>query len=180
MTHVVRYKVNRQAPGDIDPKSRTLIIAWPSDGHDGGDLAFGNDRYLYISSGDGTSGSDVNLTGQRIDDLPGFRLADRTSTIPNRVRIIAFPKTTRSSLAPGARPRALGIWPAQSLAVELRSRNRPTLGRPERARPLGAGLPDPEKEGITAGASAKGAMFFAASRQSGARSHLAADRRTPS
>jgi glucose/arabinose dehydrogenase len=71
MTLVVRYTVNRRPPGNIDPESRKLIIAWPSEGHDGGDLAFGNDGYLYVSAGDGTGGSDLNLTGQRIDDLPG-------------------------------------------------------------------------------------------------------------
>ena len=31
-------------------------------------LAFGNDGYLYVSSGDGTSDSDTNLTGQKISD----------------------------------------------------------------------------------------------------------------
>ena len=48
-----------------------MIIGWASDGHDGGDLAFGNDGYLYVSSGDGSSGSDAHLTGQRLDDLQG-------------------------------------------------------------------------------------------------------------
>ncbi len=68
-TQVVRYTVNRQAPHGIDPMSKLLIIEWASDGHDGGDLAFGNDGFLYVSSGDGSSGSDAHMTGQRIDDL---------------------------------------------------------------------------------------------------------------
>jgi len=68
-TQVVRYTVNRQAPHGIDPQSKRLIIEWASNGHDGGDLAFGNDGFLYVSSGDGSSGSDANMTGQTIDDL---------------------------------------------------------------------------------------------------------------
>jgi glucose/arabinose dehydrogenase/mono/diheme cytochrome c family protein len=68
-TQVVRYTVNRQAPHGIDAKSKRLIIEWASNGHDGGDLAFGNDGFLYVSSGDGSSGSDAHMTGQTIDDL---------------------------------------------------------------------------------------------------------------
>ena len=68
-TQVVRYTVDRRPPHGIDPNSKLLIIEWPSNGHDGGDLAFGNDGFLYVSSGDGSSGSDANLTGQTIDDL---------------------------------------------------------------------------------------------------------------
>lgn len=70
-TQAVRYTVDREAPYGIDPESRLVIIGWDSDGHDGGDLAFGNDGYLYVSAGDGSSDSDANVTGQRIDDIPG-------------------------------------------------------------------------------------------------------------
>jgi uncharacterized repeat protein (TIGR03806 family) len=68
-TQVVRYFVDRRPPHGIDPASKLLIIEWPSDGHNGGDLAFGNDGFLYVSSGDGTSGSDTGMTGQTLDDL---------------------------------------------------------------------------------------------------------------
>ena len=53
----------------IDPNSHKTIIQWQSNGHDGGGVVFGNDGMLYITTGDGTSDSDVNLTGQRIDLL---------------------------------------------------------------------------------------------------------------
>lgn len=68
-TQVVRYTVDRKPPYRVDPKSETLIIEWPSNGHDGGDVTFGNDGYLYVSSGDGSSDSDANLTGQSLNDL---------------------------------------------------------------------------------------------------------------
>lgn len=66
---VSRFKVGREAPFACDPASETIIIEWESNGHNGGDLAFGPDGMLYISAGDGTSDSDVNLTGQKISDL---------------------------------------------------------------------------------------------------------------
>ena len=68
-SQVVRYTVDRRPPHGIDPESRLVIIEWPSNGHDGGDLAFGNDGFLYVSSGDGSSDSDADLTGQTLDDL---------------------------------------------------------------------------------------------------------------
>ena len=71
MTRVVRCTVDIQSTRRIDARSQVTIIGWDSNGHDGGDLAFGNDGYLFVSSGDGSSGSDAHLTGQRIDDLLG-------------------------------------------------------------------------------------------------------------
>lgn len=68
-TRVTRYTVDHQPPFKIDPKSEKLIIEWESNGHNGGDLAFGNDGMLYVSSGDGTSDSDTNLTGQDLTKL---------------------------------------------------------------------------------------------------------------
>ncbi len=68
-SQVVRYKVDPRSPDRIDPASKQLIIEWPSNGHDGGDVAFGNDGFLYVSTGDGSSGSDANKTGQKINDL---------------------------------------------------------------------------------------------------------------
>src|SRR5687767_13870835 len=67
---IFRYVVNRESLG-CDDESRRLIIEWESNGHNGGDMAFGPDGMLYISAGDGTSDSDKNLTGQDVTDLNG-------------------------------------------------------------------------------------------------------------
>ena len=59
-----------------------MILDYESNGHNGGDLAFGPDGMLYISSGDGTSDSDTNLTGQNLADLPSaiLRIDVRSSS----------------------------------------------------------------------------------------------------
>ncbi len=68
---VSRYVVERRGTKACDPESEQIIIEWKSAGHDGGDLVFGHDGMLYITSGDGTSDSDTSVTGQDISDLLG-------------------------------------------------------------------------------------------------------------
>ena len=102
-TQAVRYTVDRKPPHRIDPKSKRVIIAWPSNGHDGGDLAFGNDGFLYVSSGDGSSGSDAHLTGQSLDDLLAAVLRIDVDH-PDPGRNYGVPKDNPFVDRPGARP----------------------------------------------------------------------------
>jgi glucose/arabinose dehydrogenase len=66
---IYRYVVEKTGIKACDPKSQTLIIEWESNGHNGGDMAWGKDGYLYITAGDGTSDSDGDVTGQDLRDL---------------------------------------------------------------------------------------------------------------
>jgi len=68
-TRVLRYTIDRSPPYALDQKSEKVIIEWPSDGHNGGAVAFGNDGMLYVTSGDGTSDSDKNVVGQDLTKL---------------------------------------------------------------------------------------------------------------
>ncbi|WP_373652582.1 PQQ-dependent sugar dehydrogenase [Schlesneria sp. DSM 10557] len=66
---ISRYKVNPRPPYEVDVSSKTTIIEWPSDGHNGVAMAFGLDGMFYVTSGDGTSDSDTNLRGQEMSHL---------------------------------------------------------------------------------------------------------------
>ncbi|MEO8351371.1 MAG: PQQ-dependent sugar dehydrogenase [Chthoniobacteraceae bacterium] len=68
-TRIVRYTMARETPDRIDPASRRVIIEWPSDGHNGGATAFGNDGMLYVTSGDGTGLMDLDNVGQDLSSL---------------------------------------------------------------------------------------------------------------
>lgn len=68
-SRVTRYTMTTTAPFTIDDKTAAPIIEWESNGHNGAALCFGGDGMLYITSGDGTSDSDTDLTGQRTDQL---------------------------------------------------------------------------------------------------------------
>ncbi len=65
---ITRYRMDPQT-FDFDPKSATIILEWESNGHSGADTVFGNDGMLYVTSGDGTSDSDLIQTGQGLDHL---------------------------------------------------------------------------------------------------------------
>jgi uncharacterized repeat protein (TIGR03806 family) len=69
MSRIVRYRVDLELPNRLDLKSKREIIKWASNGHNGVAIAFGLDGMLYVTSGDGTSDSDTNLTGQGLDHL---------------------------------------------------------------------------------------------------------------
>lgn len=66
---ITRYTMSTKAPYDFDPKSAKTIIDWESDGHNGCAVCFDDAGLMYVTSGDGTSDSDTDLTGQRTDLL---------------------------------------------------------------------------------------------------------------
>jgi glucose/arabinose dehydrogenase len=75
-TVVARYHVPQGTPNVADPASATplLMIAQPEANHNGGELQFGPDGYLYISAGDGGGGGDRHGpigNGQSLNTLLG-------------------------------------------------------------------------------------------------------------
>lgn len=68
-SRITRYTMTNGPKYVIDPKSALTIIEWESDGHNGAAICFGTDGMLYVTSGDGTSDSDTDQMGQRIDTL---------------------------------------------------------------------------------------------------------------
>jgi glucose/arabinose dehydrogenase len=71
-TTVARYRVSSD-PDLADPTSEEIIlkVAQPYSNHNGGQLAFGPDGYLYIGMGDGGSGGDPQNRAQDPSELLG-------------------------------------------------------------------------------------------------------------
>jgi len=71
-TVIARYRATGN-PRVADPASEEilLVIGQPFANHNGGQIAFGPDGYLYIGMGDGGSGGDPQNNGQRKDTLLG-------------------------------------------------------------------------------------------------------------
>ena len=107
MSQIYRFQVVRGSnPPRLDPASKTTIIEWPSGGHNGGEAIVGPDGHLYVSTGDGTSGSDVNNSGQNLTDLHSVMMRlDIEHPAPGKN--YGIPKDNPFVNTPGARPE---IW----------------------------------------------------------------------
>jgi len=75
-TMVARYRRSTNNPNVADPVSATILlpIAQPEANHNGGQLQFGADGYLYIATGDGGGGGDQHGTignAQNLNTLLG-------------------------------------------------------------------------------------------------------------
>ncbi len=70
---ISRFKVDKSDPNRCDPKSEEVILSikQPFWNHNGGNLLFGPDGYLYIGLGDGGSANDPQGNGQKLGTLLG-------------------------------------------------------------------------------------------------------------
>lgn len=72
-TVISRFKVSSTNPDEADPSSEEILLtfAQPYANHNGGQVTFGPDGYLYIATGDGGSGGDPHGNGQSRSTLLG-------------------------------------------------------------------------------------------------------------
>ena len=86
-TKISRFTVDSSNPDIADPNSKLDILkytqyAW---NHNGGDLHFGPDGYLYIASGDGGGSNDPQNNGQNTSSLLGAILRIDVHNTDNRI-----------------------------------------------------------------------------------------------
>ncbi|NDJ35948.1 MAG: PQQ-dependent sugar dehydrogenase, partial [Chloroflexi bacterium] len=70
---VARYTVSAGDPNVANPDSEVIVLTEPQnrDNHNGGQMAFGPDGYLYIALGDGGGGGDPDQNAQDVTTLKG-------------------------------------------------------------------------------------------------------------
>jgi putative heme-binding domain-containing protein len=106
---ISRFTVSTNHPPTIDAASEKIILRWLSGGHNGCTLAFGNDGFLYFSTGDAANPDPPDMpykTGQDISDLLASILridVDRAHGTTN----YATPSDNPFVDMPGARPE---VW----------------------------------------------------------------------
>ncbi len=83
-TVVARYRVTGNDPNVADPASEEIILTvdQPESNHNGGDLAFGADGFLYIPLGDGGGGGDPQGRAQDLSELLGKILRIDVTGVP--------------------------------------------------------------------------------------------------
>jgi glucose/arabinose dehydrogenase len=103
-THVTEFAIRG---GTADPATRreVLFVDQPFSNHNGGNLVFGPDGYLYIGLGDGGSGGDPMNNGQSLDTLLGKML--RIDPRPRGDAPYSVPVDNPFVGKPGTRPE---IW----------------------------------------------------------------------
>ncbi|MBL8809071.1 MAG: PQQ-dependent sugar dehydrogenase [Planctomycetaceae bacterium] len=103
---ITRITIARNGDRKVVDGSELLILEWQSNGHNGGDLAFGPDGYLYCPTGDGTTDSDTLETGQGLNDLLAVMLRLDVDH-PTESAPYSIPADNPFINTPGARPE---IW----------------------------------------------------------------------
>jgi uncharacterized repeat protein (TIGR03806 family) len=107
-SRVSRFRVTDTDPPRCDPASEKILITWLAGGHNGCDMHFGPDGYLYISTGDGADPNPPDRldTGQDVSDLLSSVLRIDVDH-EDKGKAYAVPPDNPFVKLPGARPE---IW----------------------------------------------------------------------
>lgn len=72
-TRISRFSVSTTDSNVADPNSEVILLQFPQpySNHNGGNMMFGKDGYLYINTGDGGSGNDPLNSGQSLNTFLG-------------------------------------------------------------------------------------------------------------
>ncbi len=117
-TVVARFKRSASDPLRADAVSRfdlrwstgERVIRQPFANHNGGNLVFGPDGYLYIGMGDGGSGNDPNNYAQNTGSLLGKMLRNDPSVPDADANGFRVPRNTPFARVSRSRPRSCAAW----------------------------------------------------------------------
>jgi putative heme-binding domain-containing protein len=101
------FRLHSIDPPEIDPASEQVLLTWRSGGHNGANIRFGPDGYLYLSTGDAEvpAPPDPLNTGQDLSDLLSSILRiDVDQPDPANGRPYRIPPDNPFLAVPGARP----------------------------------------------------------------------------
>jgi len=134
-TVIARYTADPNDTGKLDPGSEQVLLTFeqPYSNHNGGQLAFGPDGYLYIAAGDGGSGGDPQNHSQNLDSLLGKILRIDVS---GKTGELAYAIPPDNPFLDRRTTRNLCIRAAQPLALQLRRGERQAVGGGRRPGPL--------------------------------------------
>ncbi len=123
-----------------DPNSETLIleVEQPYANHNGGQIVFGPDGYLYVGLGDGGSAGDPRGNGQNKGTLLGAILRLDVSS-SDSTESHAIPADNPFVGVEGSAGGDMGIRPPQSVEVHFRPRNGRSVGGRRRSERAGRG-----------------------------------------
>jgi putative heme-binding domain-containing protein len=107
-SRVSRFRVTEADPPRVDPKSEKILLSFMAGGHNGGDLHFGPDGCLYISTGDAADPNPPDRfdTGQDLSDLLSSILRIDVDH-EDKGKLYRVPADNPFVKLPGARPE---IW----------------------------------------------------------------------
>jgi glucose/arabinose dehydrogenase len=88
-SYISRFLVDPEDPNHANPDSETILLSYdqPFPNHNGGQVAFGPDGYLYIGVGDGGSANDPFGNGQNLETLLGTVLRLEVDTSSDTYKI---------------------------------------------------------------------------------------------
>jgi glucose/arabinose dehydrogenase len=104
-TQVVEYEMRADGSVALGSRRQVLAVDQPYSNHNGGNLVFGPDGYLYVGLGDGGSGGDPEERAQDLGQLLGKML--RIEPRPGPGRPYTIPPDNPFAGRQGARPE---IW----------------------------------------------------------------------